>query len=312
MHREAETQKAKEYASQVLRGNMEELRKRRRLEAGESEADLSVAPTNQEAPLGRSKHINFFEELEQGAATAEGTNVEHEREEKELDIKLRTQAGIMPWKLGDGSLESAGSKAWYENKGFEKGRSGGRHEDWTCPNCSDFQFARNDNCRKCGTPRPLPGQAAAARSRELDEERARKKQDRKKARDDPLATMSMLLDQKRKKESKTKEKSHKHTRSQREEDTLERLRRERTEREKRERDRVAEIMGYKQPEPEKPEDRPNAAGYYSGFANLNGARTRQEWRDERNQQRAERSRRDAERNRRDWDRDRDRGRGGRF
>merc|ERR1719343_1285357 len=26
--------------------------------------------------------------------------------------------------------------------------------DWICPGCLDLQFARNANCRKCGTPNP--------------------------------------------------------------------------------------------------------------------------------------------------------------
>lgn len=30
-----------------------------------------------------------------------------------------------------------------------------KREDWHCHNCKDFQFARNDACRKCGTKRPL-------------------------------------------------------------------------------------------------------------------------------------------------------------
>lgn len=29
--------------------------------------------------------------------------------------------------------------------------------DWICPGCGDIQFARNDKCRKCGTPNPAPG-----------------------------------------------------------------------------------------------------------------------------------------------------------
>mmetsp|Transcript_10197 Transcript_10197/g.28753 ORF Transcript_10197/g.28753 Transcript_10197/m.28753 type:complete len:191 (-) Transcript_10197:314-886(-) len=29
-----------------------------------------------------------------------------------------------------------------------------RPGDWTCPNCGDNVFARNDACRRCATPRP--------------------------------------------------------------------------------------------------------------------------------------------------------------
>jgi len=32
-----------------------------------------------------------------------------------------------------------------------------RPGDWTCPSCSDQVFAKNDACRKCGTPKPARG-----------------------------------------------------------------------------------------------------------------------------------------------------------
>eukprot|EP00425_Heterocapsa_triquetra_P016613 CAMPEP_0195127064 /NCGR_PEP_ID=MMETSP0448-20130528/136222_1 /TAXON_ID=66468 /ORGANISM="Heterocapsa triquestra, Strain CCMP 448" /LENGTH=443 /DNA_ID=CAMNT_0040164779 /DNA_START=123 /DNA_END=1451 /DNA_ORIENTATION=+ len=34
--------------------------------------------------------------------------------------------------------------------------------DWNCPACGDLQFARNTQCRKCGTAHPDPGAAVAA------------------------------------------------------------------------------------------------------------------------------------------------------
>jgi len=34
--------------------------------------------------------------------------------------------------------------------------------DWYCPNCGDLQFAKNLQCRKCGTPTPDPEAAQAA------------------------------------------------------------------------------------------------------------------------------------------------------
>lgn len=34
-----------------------------------------------------------------------------------------------------------------------------KKEDWDCPQCGDFQFARNDACRKCKTPRPTTAAA---------------------------------------------------------------------------------------------------------------------------------------------------------
>lgn len=32
--------------------------------------------------------------------------------------------------------------------------------DWNCVSCGDFQFARNERCRKCNTPRPRPAASA--------------------------------------------------------------------------------------------------------------------------------------------------------
>mmetsp|Transcript_6933 Transcript_6933/g.20271 ORF Transcript_6933/g.20271 Transcript_6933/m.20271 type:complete len:99 (+) Transcript_6933:2-298(+) len=39
--------------------------------------------------------------------------------------------------------------------GFSSGgwSSGGKPGDWECPNCGDYQFARNTHCRRCGCPR---------------------------------------------------------------------------------------------------------------------------------------------------------------
>jgi len=41
-------------------------------------------------------------------------------------------------------------------KGFGGGKAG-KAGDWNCPGCSDLQFARNTECRKCGTPNPGGG-----------------------------------------------------------------------------------------------------------------------------------------------------------
>lgn len=42
------------------------------------------------------------------------------------------------------------------------GKGGSMPGDWICPNCSDLQFARNTECRKCGTPKPEDDGALAA------------------------------------------------------------------------------------------------------------------------------------------------------
>merc|ERR1712217_15012 len=45
-------------------------------------------------------------------------------------------------------------------KGSGKGGSGNQKRngikegDWACPSCGDHQFARNEKCRKCETPKP--------------------------------------------------------------------------------------------------------------------------------------------------------------
>eukprot|EP00403_Amphidinium_massartii_P031001 CAMPEP_0178405654 /NCGR_PEP_ID=MMETSP0689_2-20121128/18511_1 /TAXON_ID=160604 /ORGANISM="Amphidinium massartii, Strain CS-259" /LENGTH=564 /DNA_ID=CAMNT_0020026677 /DNA_START=226 /DNA_END=1920 /DNA_ORIENTATION=+ len=40
--------------------------------------------------------------------------------------------------------------------GGSKGSFKGKGQDWECPACGDFQFARNTHCRKCGQPNPNP------------------------------------------------------------------------------------------------------------------------------------------------------------
>merc|ERR1719284_25258 len=37
------------------------------------------------------------------------------------------------------------------------GKGGWAPGDWACPSCGDHQFARNTECRKCGTPNPGGG-----------------------------------------------------------------------------------------------------------------------------------------------------------
>lgn len=59
-------------------------------------------------------------------------------------------------KLNGGNLGGRNVRLDYA---ADKRRSGGagaaqRPGDWDCPKCSDFQFGRNTECRKCGCPRP--------------------------------------------------------------------------------------------------------------------------------------------------------------
>merc|ERR1719183_1438632 len=36
-------------------------------------------------------------------------------------------------------------------------KQGVKSGDWICPSCGDHQYARNDECRKCGEPKPDEG-----------------------------------------------------------------------------------------------------------------------------------------------------------
>jgi len=65
-----------------------------------------------------------------------------------------------------GNLQEDGNGGYCCAPGFEcnTGQGGGKSSgkpmmpgDWTCPGCNDHQFARNQECRKCGTPNPDGG-----------------------------------------------------------------------------------------------------------------------------------------------------------
>jgi len=43
--------------------------------------------------------------------------------------------------------------------------AGGKPGDWTCPDCGDLQFARNEYCRLCETPRPKGSAKAKAKAK---------------------------------------------------------------------------------------------------------------------------------------------------
>jgi predicted RNA-binding Zn-ribbon protein involved in translation (DUF1610 family) len=70
-------------------------------------------------------------------------------------------------KCGTPNPDPAGSQAAME-AGKEAGYGGAMEKpgDWYCPNCGDLQFARNQQCRKCGTANPDPeGSAALSQTR---------------------------------------------------------------------------------------------------------------------------------------------------
>merc|ERR1740117_816903 len=46
---------------------------------------------------------------------------------------------------------------WGQKGGKGGGGGGVKAGDWICPGCGDHQYARNDECRKCSTPKPTEG-----------------------------------------------------------------------------------------------------------------------------------------------------------
>mmetsp|Transcript_106594 Transcript_106594/g.340063 ORF Transcript_106594/g.340063 Transcript_106594/m.340063 type:complete len:181 (-) Transcript_106594:53-595(-) len=72
---------------------------------------------------------------------------------------------------GDWSSGKGGGAAWSAGGGgcgWSAGGGGGggggpdmKPGDWACPGCGDHQFARNTECRKCGTGNPSGGKGGA-------------------------------------------------------------------------------------------------------------------------------------------------------
>merc|ERR1740122_14136 len=68
------------------------------------------------------------------------------------NVGMAGQAGI----VGDGGMSMLPSNSGGSVSGFAAGRSNSQMKpgDWLCPGCSDLQFARNMQCRRCQTPNP--------------------------------------------------------------------------------------------------------------------------------------------------------------
>lgn len=50
--------------------------------------------------------------------------------------------------------DGTSTKGQNTGKDGQKGKGKGKEGDWTCPQCGDNVFARNNACRQCGTGRP--------------------------------------------------------------------------------------------------------------------------------------------------------------
>ncbi|CAK0826617.1 unnamed protein product, partial [Prorocentrum cordatum] len=75
----------------------------------------------------------------------------------ELDGAIKACATLNNFLMPTGTQLKVYRQDMDGSDGFNK-KSG----DWNCPACGDLQFARNTQCRKCGTPNPNPEAAAAA------------------------------------------------------------------------------------------------------------------------------------------------------
>ncbi|PSN48763.1 Leukocyte receptor cluster member 1 [Blattella germanica] len=108
----------------VAKAAEEEKEKQRRAQLAESEArnallreKARLITGNEETPplkteVQQQKHVNFFEDLEQGNIVSNATNAEHEREKKEEREKYEKQIGYLTY-LGQDTVETTGNISWY-------------------------------------------------------------------------------------------------------------------------------------------------------------------------------------------------------
>ncbi|PNF29980.1 Leukocyte receptor cluster member 1 [Cryptotermes secundus] len=108
----------------------EEKEKERRTQLAEGEArnaalkQKSLLRSGQIIPVCEEphRHINLFEDLEQGIVVSNATNADYEKEKKEEREKYEKQIGYLTY-LGQDTVEATGCVSWY-NKLPDRGSSG--------------------------------------------------------------------------------------------------------------------------------------------------------------------------------------------
>lgn len=76
-------------------------------------SDFIPLDVKDEVSKTQQRHVNFFEELEDGTAEQKQINKEHEREKKEEKEKYEKQIGYLTY-LGQDTNEALGKKSWYD------------------------------------------------------------------------------------------------------------------------------------------------------------------------------------------------------
>nr|CAD7396218.1 unnamed protein product [Timema cristinae] len=73
---------------------------------------LEVETVSTEIPIIINKHVNLFEDLEDGTIVTNKTNAEFEKEQKEEKEKYEKQIGYLTY-LGQDTVEATGNVSWY-------------------------------------------------------------------------------------------------------------------------------------------------------------------------------------------------------
>ncbi|GLH13781.1 Leukocyte receptor cluster member 1 [Gryllus bimaculatus] len=110
-------EEAEEKRKRVLQAEQEArttlLRDRARAKYGVPEQHLQIDEPPSNLQSHSDKHVNFFEELEEGKVVTTRTNAETELEEKEKKEKYEKQIGYLTY-LGQDTVETTGNIPWYD------------------------------------------------------------------------------------------------------------------------------------------------------------------------------------------------------